>query len=360
MGTFTAAPIIRKPMALMHGLLGYTDHVNIYIASELNSDEYRTVMRHEQAHVWLRHIHRRPVPSGDFDHDMWVTAKELEIAVNIYDEEDLQNIRAPRSRLNTTIHPDLYPELPKEIRLAEDIYAWLMENKKPEPKKILIVCDCGEHGPHMGPSDGPRIEINLELLPKVRAELDERENKARVQQASTAHYKSIIRRPPSLISEIDAALRVRVNREVTYRRPSRRHIDSNIIMPGAMSVPRPPLVEIFVDRSGSFTPEKTAKAESLLKTVLARYGSSIKHDVWFFSDDRLVSTDPRGGGNTPYHLIGEHLVRSRPKMAIILTDNDSVYRDIPKIHKNTIGLCVPIGCSETKVAQALGARDVIW
>ncbi len=92
---FHAAPVVRQPLAMV-GAPGKTNFVNIFIASELNSREYRTTLRHEQAHVWARHNARRPSQRNDH---AWITACEMEIARTIYDSADIDTITSPRSRL---------------------------------------------------------------------------------------------------------------------------------------------------------------------------------------------------------------------------------------------------------------------
>src|ERR1700676_1746007 len=135
----TAAPIVRKPLDTI-GAPGMTDFVKIYIASELNTPEYRTTLRHAQAHVWARHNSRRP---KDMKRpDLWVTACEMEIARTIYDERDIDNINAPRSRLAGGYLPGSIEGLPSGIVLAEEIYDWLLQQPEATPK---MKCMCSMH-----------------------------------------------------------------------------------------------------------------------------------------------------------------------------------------------------------------------
>lgn len=347
----TAAPIVRQPMAVI-GAPGKTDFIRIFIASELNKPEYRTTLRHEQAHVWARHNKRRPIGSKN---DIWRIACEMEIARNIYDDQDIANISAPRSRLAGGYLPDTIDGLPPGIMLAEDIYDWLLEHPDQQPSKTMPCrCDCSSDAD----DDGEKIEWAA-AIQSARDQLDAEEKDKESQIAAATACAAIRYRPPTLTEEVDAALRVRVERERSHRRPSRRHAEDNVLMPGEISTPRPPLVEIFIDRSGSFTVAKTAAAEYQLRALLLRYGATIQADVWFFGNGALTDRDPGGGGDTPYHLIADHLAKTRPKLAVVITDNDPVHQEVKKVNRHTRILCIPIGCSQTSLAHAIGGVDVV-
>lgn len=350
----TAAPIIRKPMEKI-GAPGMTDYLKIYIASELNKDEYRTVLRHEQAHVWAGHNRRRP---QNVKADLWRIACEMEIARSIYDAEDIFNITAPRSRLRGGYLPDTLPNLPTEVVLAEDIYEWLLAQPQKEWPKILCGCDCCAETAQDDVKEHDLLnDTPAEVVAKIKEELEKIEQTGKAQTQAKKVYAAIKNREPSLTEELDAALRSRVKKERTYRRPSRQEVN-DVILKGRMSIPRPPLVEIFIDRSGSFSPEKTAEAEKRLKTLLAKYGASITADVWYFADDNLSAVDLLPGGNTPYDLIAKHLRNSMPKIAIVITDDDPVPASVKPV-KGPIVLCVPVGCESTELAARLNGKNVI-
>ena len=192
----------------------------------------------------------------------------------------------------------------------------------------------------------------------MRGQLDADETARESQIAAACAYDRLKNRAPSLTEAVDAALRVRIEREKSYRRPSRRHLE-DVISRGSISVPRPPLVEIFVDRSGSFTPEKTAVAEQQLALLLSRYGATIRSDVWFFGNGKLTATDPGGGGgDTPYPLVAQHIASSMPKLAIVITDDDPAGA-VGAVDQRVMVLCVPVGCRNTSLAKAIGGRDVV-
>lgn len=346
----TAAPIVRQPIDVI-GAPGKTDFVRIYIGSELNKDEFRTTLRHEQAHVWAGHNRRRP---DDARPDLWQIACEMEIARTIYDDRDIANITAPRSRLAGGYLPRSINGLPEHMVLAEQIYEWLLDQPENELSLRGKCCAC-----QLGDAEESEASGLIASPEEAREQLDSDEASRESQLAASAAYSLARDRPPSLTGAVDAALRVRVEREKSYRRPSRGREHEDVILAGAISTPRPPLVEIFIDRSGSFTPDKTAAAELQLGKLLSRYGATIRADVWFFGDGKLVSDDPGGGGNTPYDLVARHISLTSPKLAIVITDDDPVDPSITRINKTTTVLCVPIGCVQTSLAHALGGRDVV-
>lgn len=353
MTVLTAAPIVRQPMKVI-GAPGKTDFTRIYIAAELNKPEYRTTLRHEQAHIWAGHNRRRP---KDARIDLWRIACEMEIARTIYDDKDVANILAPRSRLEGGYLADSLDGLPSDVVLAEDIYEWLLNQPEQQQQMQMKCCGCScDRGEEE--INGEPVDANA-LAQAARERLDADENTQESQIAAASAYASIKNRPPSLTEAVDAALRTRVERERTHRRPSRRDTGNGVLMPGALSLPRPPLVEIFVDRSASFTPEKTAEAEKKLRELLARYGATIRADVWFFGAGRLVSVDPGGGGDTPYDLISKHLALSMPKLAIVITDDDPAGSEVNRVDNQTKLLCVPIGCNKTSLASVIGGIDVV-
>jgi hypothetical protein len=277
----------------------------------------------------------------------------MEIAKTIYDDIDIENINAPRSRLSGGYLPDTLANMPVGIILAEDIYEWLLQQSENEIPDVECTCSCTCNSDRDEESDQPDASTMVE---SARAALDDIDKVGDAQAAVTSNYNHLKNRTPSLTDEVDAALRVRVERERTHRRPSRRD-SPNVILPGAVSIPRPPLVEIFVDRSGSFSSDKTAQAEIRLKKILAKYGASIAADVWFFGNGRISASDIRGGGDTPYHLIAQHLAVSLPKIAIVITDDDPVENSIKPVLGPVI-ICVPVGCTSTNLARRLGGKDV--
>jgi hypothetical protein len=331
-----------------------TDFVSIYIATELNTKEYRVVMRHEQAHIWAGHLRRRPKALTIESAAAWKIAAEMEIARNIYDEDDIATIVEPRSRLNGIYLPDTIAGLPDDLLVAEDIYDWLLAHPAKNPSCTGCACGTKHEGEHPetpgGASPAP--------ISEVRDALDYLEASDAASRSASDRYAALLRRPPSMTECLDAALRYRMERERTYLRPSRRS-SPGLILRGRRSVPRPPRVEIYIDRSGSFTPSKTDSAERALDILLTRYRASIKADTWYFGDGCISAQDIESGGDTPYHLVAEQITRSTPKIAIIITDDDAPAQDIRATPAGVSVICIPIGCASTRSAAAIGARDVV-
>ena len=345
MAIFTAAPVVRKNKAEI-GACGMTDFGYIYVDDSLSDAEYRTVVRHEQTHIWARHNTRQPCNGKMAE---WIIATEMEIARNIYDEEDIATITAPRSRLKGSFLPDSIADLPPDLLGAEEIYQWLIDH--PRPRCVVSLCKCQNSEDEEATSPGEPVDIE-----EIRAAINKQDKGEKSKIAAQTAYEALKSRPPSLTACIDAALRVRVVPEPSYRRPSRRQTPG-IILKGTVSTPRPPHVEIFVDRSGSFTPEKTAEAEELLTHLLERYRASIVHDVWYFGGGSLRADGSLHGGDTPYHLVVEHLLRSRPKLAVVITDDDPCGQ-LPKLPRGITTLCIPVGAARTTLAAVIGAREM--
>lgn len=343
---FQAAKVVRDSRENI-GAPAKTDFVKIYIDEDISAKEYDVLFRHEQAHIWLEHNKR--IVKG-MERQIWDASCELEIARNIYSHDDIAIIKAPLSRISGGIVPDSIPELPIDIMLAEEIYEWLLNNKNEQ--KACQSCDCSAHGENESREDKISRAEALKLIDDAKEKIESSQKSKITEQNTKLNLEEIKHRKPSLVSEIDAALRRRIEREKSYRRPSRKE-GGEYIEKGRITIARPPLVEIFIDRSGSFTPEKTAKAQNALEIILKRYNSSIRHDVWFFGSGKISAKD-FSGGDTPYHLISAHLTMTKPKIAIVVTDDDSC-ADI-KIDVKT--LVIPIGCNSTDFAKKAHAIEV--
>lgn len=340
----------------------YTDYTKIYIGNNLVHDEFKFALFHESLHNLCKHNVRRPKTKEYYDspqlQEFWTAAVELEIARNFYTDNMISIINNVRSNVAGSYVPDSIPNLPEDLMIAEDIYQWLQDNPNEFGNNHDHDHDCCMV---MFNDSDEEIEIPKEI---VKGIIESIKNDIKTQQRTKQQQQTILEniryKKPSMIDEIDALLRNRVERERTYRRESRYHDHgSDLILKGSKHVPRPPKVEIYVDRSGSFSPEKTHEAERTLQIILEKYGSSIEHDVYYFSDSELRANDVGGGGNTPYSLIHLNLLKSVPKLAIIITDNDGLdynKEDFNPITRSKV-FCVPIGCSFTNISVALNGTD---
>jgi hypothetical protein len=336
---------IKKPV-------GYTDMVKIYMSDILTKDEFSVILKHEQAHILLEHTNRF---DDTWDFEIWNYACDMEIARNIYTTDDENIIKRVFSNIKNGIVSDSFKGLPKNIIYAEDIYEWLVNNEKKLKDFKIDLSDGCEADDSKEKFTREEIKEKIELAKKA---IEEHTQSQIAEDNTKLSLEEIKSRPPSLTEEIEAALRFRLERHSSYRRPSRRGVTSSLMMKGKITTKNPPLVEIFVDRSSSFSEEKTKQAENKLKKILNKYGTSIKYDVWFFGDGELKSKDDIKGGDTPYHLIYKHLIETKPKMAIVITDDDPVHDSVEKIEKQKI-VCVPIGCKTTELSSKIGGKDVV-
>lgn len=331
-----AAPVIRQDRDVI-GAPAKTDFIHIYICDDVTPHEYAVLLKHEQSHIWLAHNRR-------FKKDMvikkWDIACEIEIARNIYSDSDIEVIKSPMSRIKGGYVPDTIKDMPHDLLLAEEIYEWLLENEQDQSPD----CKCCDHSMCGGGEDISPEDMQ-QVIEGVKEHL-EALVKSEVAQKNTAlNIKEIQSRRPTLTSELESLLRRRVERDRSFRRPSRIE-SADIIKRGRITTQNAPLVEIFIDRSGSFTQEKTAKAQIALANILNKYHSSIKNDVWFFGSGQISSTD-FNGGNTPYHLIYEHIKLTSPKVAIVITDDDVCCDFVPAKGNKTRVIVIPVGCSST-------------
>lgn len=368
MKSLPAAPIIMQPLVEI-GAPGKTDGCNIWLASELNERELDVARLHEESHVWLWHSKRghdiRKNEPQKYKHNLWNLATDMEIARNIYSQHEIDIIKTPRSRLKGGIVADSVENMPADLLHAEVIYDWLLHNL---PKHDHKGCGCvmeeatTQENPEQPSPSAQEVVTRLrevkEEKEKVEQDKKEKEHSRQLQEQTQAQLLALRNRPPSLTEEISAALRVRHERPRSYARPGKKEVFNGLINKGRKSTPRPPLVEIYVDRSGSFDSNKTKGANDTVNKVLSRYKASIKHDTYYFGGDELRAQDTSAGGNTPYGLIIKHLKQSTPKLAIVITDDDACEDYSKDIPAQTIIICVPIGCANTKFAANSGGKDV--
>jgi hypothetical protein len=332
----------------------WTDSVTIFIRGRHGPSETQVLVKHESAHIWLRHKQRQPAESRGHDSakaKAWAIATEVEIARNIYSASDIRIINAPRSSIRGGYIDTSLPDCPYSI--AEDVYQWLLDHPDDldsQPKSGT----CGGHGHDSDSDDGDDNQTVEDLVAGARQLADDMGLAA---QAVSIAAKIVSYRPKvSLASELDALLASRLDRKKSYRRPSRR--ENDFIDRGRFTVHTRPAVRIYIDRSGSFTPQKTQKAQSIIARLLRQYGARVVVDVLFFGNDKLCEKDFPGGGNTPYDLVYSDLILVAPVVAIIVTDDDPVSSNVLIVKESRV-LCIPVDCQVTNVSRALGGRDVV-
>lgn len=347
------------PVVRFNGIvpsIGYTDFTNVYISNEIVVDrEYKTLHRHECAHIWLQHDlrankKRQEEKARDraLSHSLWNIACDLEIALHIYDDVDDMAITAPRSRLAGGIRKE--DALRYDANYAEEFYDLLLENQ------IELLVSLDSAGNVFIDSDELPAEDAQSLIDALKEHLQQEAAKEAARQVQRS-IEGFVAPRPSLGALIDRHIgRSVINRERTYRRPSRRHGESDLIFKGMTAVVRPPRMTLYVDRSGSFSPDKTQASMGLIDQFLQKYRGRIERDVIYFNDV-LHTTDPmRGEGGTNYQPVIDSIAKDNAQLAIIITDADDASGVIvPPTFPNTI--VVPVGCNSTHIAQILGAQE---
>jgi predicted metal-dependent peptidase len=341
-----AAPGIERCIDLSGGL-GKTDFNKIYVADGLGPMDDSIVELHELCHIWLRHNERcRAMKPKNFL--LWNIACDLEIARHCYDAAIVGHMALRTSVTHTGVRKedaDKYPgcqyaeEYYRELEREQDALQGLADRVWRDLDKDGINNETGSASVPIDPQD-----LIKSLADRLRSRADKNKATA-VQNKTKAHLES--QPKPSICSEIDRFLgRYRTVGMSSYRKPP-RYATSGFLRKGKKLMPKRPRVAIYVDRSGSFTPDKTAMAESALSTLLARYGSSVTHDTLEFSND--VGINISHGHGTNYGAVHESISRDRPKLAIVVTDDDNC--PPLKTCQDTRVIVVPIGCSSTSVAK---------
>lgn len=351
-----AAPVIetenRHPLA-------YTDFASIFIYKHISNDERAVLLKHEQAHIWLQHNSRArtlaKIHLSKVDNRLLNIAFDTEIATHLYTPEDLSLIENPRTILHGGITRESVKGLTDDLLYAEEIYQWLLEHPESVDGKSSCDTDAMGEPKDIQESKDVSVEQVADLIEQAKDAVAEIESdqKSSAVVAAKCNPKNV---KPSLASEIDAVLRARHEHIRCFRRPSRRDEDG-IIKKGAINLIKRPKVEVYLDRSGSFTPDKTRHANHAVKVALSKYSGKIDHDVAFFGDDRLDwGTDKIKGGNTPYNLVVDAINGSKSDIAVIITDDDQCPDVLLKTPTKII--VIPIGCASTNIGKLLGAIEI--
>ena len=329
--------------------VAYTDYSAVYVSTSLSGAQRDTALKHEHGHIWLQHRTRggnlREV-TPDFDARRWNIAADMEIAKHLYDAQDLEAIAAPRSSLAggiTQEHCAKYPQ----CSYAEEFYENLV-NESEEASHD------GEANGELAPGDlAQEVEAIVAGALEELKDLQGRQEQMRRQKT----LDNFLPPRPSFASLLDRHLgRAKRSRTATYRRPSRLP-SSDLIKKGVTSALKSPALTVFVDRSGSFSPSKTAQSLKTLHECLLKYRGRVECDVLYFAD-RLMTADPgRGGGGTNYQCVVDQIARDRAKLAVVITDDDSssgvqVPRDLPNV------VVVAVGCASTSLSKTLRVPEV--
>lgn len=335
-------------------IIGYTDFTKIYINKKITG-LYLDVLRvHECSHIWLRHK-TRAKNIDNLNMKLWNIACDMEIAKHIYSDNDENIIISPRSPLKDGIlkkHCEPY----KGCEYAEDFYCELLKKRNEDIEKLLI--NWGDIKIGDEPGDEPGDEnINIEECIK---EIKDHISKQILQKLYTKQQELLndFKAPkPSIASEIDALRRSRslISRNKTYARPNKRD-DSDFIKKGFKLKLKNANITIYVDRSGSFSYDKTLAVNDKLKSILKKYRGRINSDCIYFNDILRIEDPINGGGGTNYSCVVEHINTSSSTLSIIITDDDPCSEIYPLPKKNI--LVVPIGCTHTNIGRALSVKEI--
>lgn len=113
-------------------------------------------------------------------------------------------------------------------------------------------------------------------------------------------------------------------RQDSWSHINKKYVYSGLLRPGStwQGKNKVPLINVYFDRSGSWTTEKTEKGAQAIAT-LNRYVTrgEIKLKLYYFNTI-VMDTDPGGHGGTDGQPIMDHIQQTKPNNVIILTDSD--------------------------------------
>lgn len=330
--------------------IAYTDFRFVFLSSLLSSkDEYDTALIHEVGHIWLQHQLRekkiREQKKDNFKRKYWLIAVDMEIAKHIYNDNEANIINRPRSILNggiTQEHTEKYPD----CVYAEDFYEQLLLNDNQLESKF--------HSEYIE-SDEDIKESVEELVENAKKEVEKLQKQKQVEQTQQK-INNFTPPKPSLASEIDKYLgRAKILRKASYKRPARRE-NPDFLKKGMANHLQTPHMTLYVDRSGSFTPQKTTEATQLIGTILKKYRGRITNDVIYFNNTLLREDPMRGDGSTNYQAVVDNIIKERAKLSIIITDNDG-YTKPEGLSAIPPTIVVPVGTQRTVVARELNLNE---
>ena len=339
------------------GVVAYTDFSAIYLSEFLVGDDYEVARIHELAHIWLQHQIRAEIFKGknkNIDNHILNLALDCEIAIHIYTDNDDAVINRPRTRLTGGIDKKFIKKL--KSKYAEEIYFELLKSGK----------NAKNFDKHIFKKSGEKnknIKDVKDIINKAKKESKKIKDTAKKQKSQKQFKKQIsdFKPPkPSLSSEIDSVFgRNKIRRERSYRRPSRIEHNNDFFKKGMISKKKIPKLTVYVDRSGSFCSDKTAKATSTLKNIIEKYRGKIKQDAIYFNDILFSADTGVGSGGTNYNAVIKHIADNNSELSVIITDDDSSEKvDNIKIELKKI-IIIPVGCDNTDLARKYNIKEII-
>lgn len=337
--------------------IAYTDFSKIYLSWILSGGELETARIHEKSHIWLQHQCRLANLFSRLKYvnlHLWNLATDLEIAKYIYSEDDNYNIKKPRSFLSGGITTDLLNDFKGEY--AEDFYEELL-NK--QTLSSLSFDALGNMFSELDIAEQTVVEVSkvVESIARKVKEYKEgiktKEEKDRLQE-KILNFKPL---KPSLASEIDSEFRrFKITKVSSYKRPNRQE-NKDFLFKGRASVRKNAKLTLYVDRSGSFSANKTNVATQRISEILLKYRGRLQNDVIYFNDT-LYTEDPRSGsGGTNYKAVFDNILETNPEIAVVITDDDFCIDFTDRLKSKVI--VIPVGCSHTVFASKVGAIECI-
>ena len=118
---------------------------------------------------------------------------------------------------------------------------------------------------------------------------------------------------------------VQFNRESTWRKYNKKYGEIGVLRPGKTNVMSPvPLINVYVDRSGSWDASKTEEGIKAIATLnkYVRQGL-VKLKLYYFSNNvHQEEQDAINEGGTDGQPILNHIAKTKPTNVIIMTDSD--------------------------------------
>jgi len=338
----------------MNPAIAYTDFSAIYLSTLLFGAELEVCRIHELSHIWLQHQVRGASmikKKAKVNFYLWNIVCDLEIAKYIYTKEHNFCILKPESIIKKGIVTEHLKDFKGEY--AEDFYEELLLNEENSYSSL-------DAGGNIFSGEDPTEELDLEsvkasAIDELKKHI-ENEEKVKAQDTLARSIKNFKPQKPSLTSEIDKIFgRNKVVRIDSYRRPSRIE-NSDYLLKGRTSRKKQSKITVYVDRSGSFSPDKTQAATDTMTKVLQKYRGKVTKDTVFFNNDLYYKDPGCGAGGTNYRAVFDDINVNGSEANIVITDDDSCERFEVKCKNNV--LVIPIGCTRTSFAQKVGAKEV--
>ena len=186
------------------------------------------------------------------------------------------------------------------------------------------------------PEEQKEIEERIKGIKKILGNLEDQQNalmesKAAILKGKAAKDSEVAKKyRDSPLTKFTESLTKFIRDELARGRQdswshiNKKYVYSGLLRPGStwQGKNNVPLINVYFDRSGSWTPEKTEKGAQAIAT-LNKYVTrgEIKLKLYYFNT-RVMDTDPGGNGGTAGQPIMDHIQQTKPNNVIILTDSD--------------------------------------